>query len=101
MNNYIAGLIQQSDEIEDQKKIMEYKLEKLGVLAEKIKEAAEIQDRPFMRTEDREKEDKQRAEKRKQEEELKEEEKQEEKNDTYSRRSATEKFRNRQRRRST
>ena len=71
MNSHIADLITESDEFIEQKKIMEYKLEKLGVSAEKIKEAGMLDERQFMRTENREQEDRERAAKRKREEEEK------------------------------
>ena len=71
MNSHIADLITESDEFIEQKKVMEYKLEKLGVSAEKIKEAGMLDERQFMRTENREKEDRERAAKRKREEEEK------------------------------
>ena len=71
MNSHIADLITESDDFIEQKKIMEYKLEKLGVSTEKIKEAGMLDERQFMRTENREKEDRERAAKRKREEEEK------------------------------
>ena len=71
MNSHIADLITESDEFIEQKKIMEYKLEKLGVSVEKIKEAGMLDERQFMRTENREQEDRERAAKRKREEEEK------------------------------
>ena len=57
MNSHIADLITESDDFIEQKKIMEYKLEKLGVSTEKIKEAGMLDERQFMRTENREKEE--------------------------------------------
>ena len=71
MNSHIADLITESDDFIEQKKIMEYKLEKLGVSVEKIKEAGMLDERQFMRTENREKEDRERAAKRKRKEEEK------------------------------
>ena len=48
--------------------MLEYKLTCLGVSAEKIAEAGELQERGFIRTEDREKVHRERAEKRKRDE---------------------------------
>ena len=74
LDNKIAEMIKSSDEFREQKKLLEYKLEKLGMNCEKIKKAQEDleEKRPYMRTSEREKADKEEDQKRKTEEEAQE-----------------------------
>ena len=65
MNEKIADMIEESEEVIEMKKMLEYKLTCLGVSMEKIAEAGELQERGFIRTEDRGKIHRERAEKRK------------------------------------
>ena len=61
-------MIEESDEVIETKKMLEYKLTCLEVSTEKIVEAGELQERGFIRTKDREKIHQERVEKRKQDE---------------------------------
>ena len=65
MNEKIADMIEESEEVIEMKKMLEYKLTCLGVSAEKIAEAGELKERGFIRTEDREKIHQERVKKRK------------------------------------
>ena len=69
-------MINELDVFREQKNLLEYQLEKLGVSAVKLKEATKDLegDRGYVRTEEREKLDKENEKKRKAEEELKEKE---------------------------
>ena len=71
-NEKITRYIEQSDDMVKEKEVLEYKLRVLGVSVEKIEEAGKIEERGFIRTEERERLDSDR--KRKREEEQKEEE---------------------------
>ena len=83
-------MIEESEEVIEAKKMLEYKLTCLGVSVEKIAEAGELQERGFIRTEDREKIHRERAEKRKQDEKeetkMKQRETKKQKNNSYSQR---------------
>ena len=76
LDNHICDMIKESDMFREQKNMLEYQLEKLGVSATKLKEATqELEgDRGYVRTEEREQLDKEKDKKRKVEEELKEKE---------------------------
>ena len=76
LDNQICDMIKESDMFREQKNLLEYQLEKLGVSTTKLKEATqELEgDRGYVRTEEREKLDKEKDKKRKAEEELKEKE---------------------------
>ena len=56
-------MIGESEEVTETKKMLDYKLTCLRVSAEKIAEAGELQERGFIRTEEREKIHQERAEK--------------------------------------
>ena len=68
LNDKIADMIEESEEVIETKKMLEYKLTCLGVSVEKIAEAGELKERGFIRTEEREKIHRERAEKRKRDE---------------------------------
>ena len=68
-NNKICDMMEQSEDMIQNKELLEYKLVCLGVSSEKIKDAGEIQERGFIRTEEREKLHRERAQKRKREQE--------------------------------
>ena len=55
LNDKIVDMIEESEKVIEMKKMLEYKLTCLGVSVEKIAEAGELQERGFIRTEDREK----------------------------------------------
>ena len=76
LDDRICTLIAESDEIRKQQKQLEFQLEKIGIIAEKVQEAtSELkEDRGYCRTIDREKQDEEAKKKRKAEEELKEQE---------------------------
>ena len=76
LDDRICDMIKESDVFREQKNLLEYQLEKLGVSAVKLKEATKDLegDRGYVRTEEREKLDKENEKKRKAEEELKEKE---------------------------
>ena len=76
LDDRICSLIAESDEIRKQQKQLEFQLEKIGIIAEKVQEAtSELKgDRGYCRTVDREKQDEEAKKKRKAEEELKEQE---------------------------
>ena len=65
LNEKIADMIEELEEVIEMKKMLEYNLTCLGVSAEKIAEAGELQERGFIRTEDREKIHREGVEKRK------------------------------------
>ena len=73
LDDRICDMIKDSDMFREQKNLLEYQLEKLGVNAEKLKEATqELEgDRGYVQTEEREKLDKEKDKKRKAEEEMK------------------------------
>ena len=76
LDNRICDMIKESDMFREQKNLLEYQLQKLGVSAVKLKEATqELEgDRGYVRMEEREKLDKEKDKKRKAEKELKEKE---------------------------
>ena len=57
MDSDITDLIKESDKLRDRKQEIEYKLESLGISAEKIKEAGGIKPREYVRTREREEKD--------------------------------------------
>lgn len=72
LNKKIGDMIEVCDEALEEKKTLEIKLGHIGVSIERIKEAGLIDERCFVRTEQREKEDKEKAEKRKRDDEERE-----------------------------
>ena len=75
LDNRIADLIQQSDGLHEQKNLLTFQLEKLGVKKDEIRGAMEeLGERPFCRTLEREKQDVEEEKKRKLEEEEEERE---------------------------
>ena len=73
---HICEMIKESDMFREQKDLLEYQLEKLGVSAEKLRDATKelSGDRGYVRTEEREMADTAEDKKRKAEEQLKEQE---------------------------
>ena len=64
LDNRIADLIQESDGLHDQRKLLTFQLEKLGVKEEQIRGAMEeLGERPFCRILEREKQDEEEAKK--------------------------------------
>ena len=64
LDNRIADLIKESDGLHDQRKLLTFQLEKLGVKEDKIRGAMEeLGERPFCRTLEREKQDEEEAKK--------------------------------------
>ena len=76
LDDRICTLIAESDKVRKQQKQLEFQLEKIGIIAEKVQEAtSELkEDRGYCRTIDREKQHEEAEKKRKAEEELKEQE---------------------------
>ena len=76
LDNRICDMIKESDMFREQKDLLEYQLEKLGVSMEKLRDAMKelSGDRGYVRTEEREKSDIAADKKRKAEEQLKEQE---------------------------
>ena len=75
MENKAAEMIEEAESLRDQLGRAEYLLQELGIRAEKIREVkAELKDKPFMRTEERERIDNDRKRKHEQDELEKEEE---------------------------
>ena len=76
LDNRICDMIKESDMFREQKDLLEYQLEKLGVSTEKLRDATKelSGDRGYVRTEEREKSDIAADKKRKAEEQLKEQE---------------------------
>ena len=72
-NEKICEYIEKSDEMVEKKELLEYHLQVLGVSVDKIQEAGQIQERGFIRTEEREKLDKERKRKREEEEKIEDE----------------------------
>ena len=72
----MCQLIRQGEEVRQQKSLMEYQMEQIGINCEKIKEATAIlnEDRGYVRTGDREKYDIEMEKKRKAQEQLRQEE---------------------------
>ena len=69
MENKAAEMIEEAESLRDQLGRAEYLLQELGIRAEKIREVkAELKDKPFMRTEERERIDNDRKRKHEQEE---------------------------------
>ena len=65
MENKAAEMIEEAESLRDQLGRAEYLLQELGIRAEKIREVkAELKDKPFMRTEERERIDDDRKRKR-------------------------------------
>ena len=80
MDNHIAHLIRESDKLKEEKKLMAFKMESLGISTEKIKVACTEQEvLPYMLTEEREREVIREERKRKLEKEKEEKEKQKKK----------------------
>ena len=70
LDNRIVDLIKESDGLHNQRKLLTFQLEKLGVKEDLIRGAMEeLGERPFCRTLEREKRDEEEAKKRKLEEE--------------------------------
>ena len=69
LENGVCKLISEAENFRRYKTLCEYKLEKLGVSADRIKEYAQLEDPEFCRTGEREKRDKEDEKKRKREEE--------------------------------
>ena len=64
LDNRIADLIKESDGLHDQRKLLTFQLEKLGVKEDQIRGAMEeLGERPFCRTLEREKQDEEEAKK--------------------------------------
>ena len=74
LDNHIADLIKESDDMKERKKRIEHKLGKLGVNMEKMQEATEELKIPYCRTKEREEQDKEEELKRKAAEEAEERE---------------------------
>ena len=72
IDDRIAMLVEQSDEFIQQKKFLEFKMEKLGIHTEQIQEYTDdMMDRPWCRTAEREREDEEEANRKRQLEEQK------------------------------
>ena len=84
LDNKICELVKQADELIEQKNVLEFKMEKLGISVDKIREAGDIGERGFVRTADRERVDREIERKRKFEEEEKEKEKESKKRKVIS-----------------
>ena len=69
LENGVCKLISEAENLRRYKTLCEYKLEKLGVSADRIKEYAQLEDPEFCHTGEREKRDKEDEKKRKREEE--------------------------------
>ena len=72
LDNHIADLIKESDDMKESKKWIEHKLGKLGVNMEKMQEATEELKIPYCHTKEREEQDKEEELKRKAAEEAEE-----------------------------
>ena len=75
LDDTVCQLIRQGEEVHQQKSLMEYQMEQIGINCEKIKEATAIlnEDRGYVRTGDREKYDIEKEKKRKAQEQLRQE----------------------------
>ena len=76
LDHTVCQLIRQGEEVHQQKSVMEYQMEQIGINCEKIKEATAIlnEDRGYVRTGDREKYDIEMEKKRKAQDQLRQEE---------------------------
>ena len=72
LNGKITDMITEVDNLEKEKKVLEFRLQQLGVTADRIQEAGEVAGREYCRTSEREKVDEENA-KRKREKEVEEE----------------------------
>ena len=76
LDDTVCELIKQGEEIRQQKTVMEYQMEKIGISCEKIKEATAVLkgEKEYVRTQDRECHDAEMERKRKAEEQMRDEE---------------------------
>ena len=74
LNGKIADIVSQVDDLNEEKKVLEYRLNRLGVAADRIKEAGQIEETQYCRTGEREKIDAEHAKRKREQEELEEEE---------------------------
>ena len=74
LNGKIADIVSQVDALNEEKKVLEYRLNRLGVAADRIKEAGQIEETQYCRTGEREKIDAEHAKRKREQEELEEEE---------------------------
>ena len=74
LNGKITDIIGQVDAMEEENKTLEFRLHKLGVAADKIKEAGHIEEREYCRTSEREKIDAEHAKRKREQEEEEERE---------------------------
>ena len=74
LNGKIADIVSQVETMNEEKKVLEYRLNRLGVAADRIKEAGQIEEPQYCRTGEREKIDAEHAKRKREQEELEEEE---------------------------
>ena len=74
LNNKIMDLIEQVDSFEEEKRKLEFQLQRLGVAADKIAETGKIDQREYCHVGEREERDRADAKRKREEEEAKEEE---------------------------